>query len=181
MIAAGAARLIRSATWSASDALVSRQQQRELLAAVASQDVALAELVAPGRTDLDQEAVAGLVAVRVVVALEVVEVEERDRGPASRGGGCVQRLRQLLVPGSPVGEAGEGIGERRSLEPLDEVASLDRNPGIGGKQARRVVDERTEFRRALQPADREHPNRLTVAADRLEEDRAGSEHVVDPS
>ena len=58
------------------------QRERELLAAVAGEDVGRPQLLAPRGGELLQQPVAGLVAVDVVVVLEPVEVEDPD---AERG------------------------------------------------------------------------------------------------
>src|SRR6476661_3224622 len=58
--------------------VVLAQQHDELLAAVASERVARAQLRTPGGGRLLEEAVPGLVAMVVVVGLETVEVEDRD-------------------------------------------------------------------------------------------------------
>ena len=66
-------------------------EDRELVAAEARDQVALADRAAQALGDLDQQPVAGLVAEAVVDDLEVVEVEEqhrdaRHRSPAALAG-----------------------------------------------------------------------------------------------
>ena len=55
-------------------------QDRELVAAEAGQDVVAAQQMAQARGDVDEQAVAVLVAHRVVDLLEAVEVDEHERG-----------------------------------------------------------------------------------------------------
>src|SRR5436190_474054 len=97
------------------------QGQGELLASVAREDVARAEVLAPGTADLLEEAVPRLVAVGVVVLLEAVQVEYRDaeRGAASVRAG--ELASELLVPGPAVEQAGEVVGARGDLEPAEQL------------------------------------------------------------
>jgi hypothetical protein len=60
--------------------------------------------------------VALLVAVRVVEALEVVQVDDRHRDDAARAGGRGQRARQGEVPGAAVGDAGQAVAVGECLE-----------------------------------------------------------------
>ena len=62
------------------------RDDRELLAAVAREDLVLAEHAHDQRRQLHQHVVARLVAVHVVDALEVIDVEEDRATAASRGG-----------------------------------------------------------------------------------------------
>ncbi len=55
------------------------QEQAELLAAVAGEQLTGPEQRGPGRDGLAEQQVPGLVAVRVVEALEVVEVQQGHR------------------------------------------------------------------------------------------------------
>ncbi len=59
--------------------VASGERDRELLAAVAGEQIGVAEDRTPGAGRLAQNPVARLVAVAVVVFLEEVEVEHRDR------------------------------------------------------------------------------------------------------
>ena len=84
-----------------------------------AEQAAVAEHVGPLGDRLAKQQVAGLVAVLVVVALEAVEVDERDgqrrpvvlRGPA---GGA-----QLVVPGTPVGCAGQRVAAGKAASCTD--------------------------------------------------------------
>src|SRR5690606_16748261 len=64
-----------------------RQQQREFLAAVAGKDVGLAQKLLHACDELTQHFIAGVVAERVVEFLEMIDVEQRERGrlAAARG------------------------------------------------------------------------------------------------
>ena len=63
--------------------------------------------------DLHQHGVAGLVAERVVDALEVVEVQQHDR---RRRAVAEQRLAQPDAELPPVADAGQGVGARQALQ-----------------------------------------------------------------
>ena len=98
------------------------QDQHELLAAVAADQVGRAQVGGERLGDAAQDDVAGRVAVRVVDGLEVVDVDEGDRQRAARSGSArstsvKQRGQQRLA----VGDAGQavdrrpvvGVGQRR--------------------------------------------------------------------
>src|SRR5207253_10754060 len=82
----------------------SRQQDDELLAAVARDEVRGPERLAPDRGELAQQAVTGLVAVFVVELLEAVEVEHGDADVGALAPGAGELARELLVPGAAVGQ-----------------------------------------------------------------------------
>ena len=71
-------------------------------------------MVAQARADLAEQAVADLVAEGVVDLLEVVQVEQEQRG----GGPLGQCLLDLLVQHQAVGEIGQAIVQRLVLERL---------------------------------------------------------------
>ena len=83
-------------------------QDRELVAAEAGQDVVAAQQMAQARGDVDEQAIALLVAHRVVDLLEAVEVDEHERGERSRRGWRWQRAGDVLVSWA-VRQPGEGV------------------------------------------------------------------------
>ena len=110
------------------------QDDGELLAAVARHDVDLApQLPLQDVGDLAQHLVTGEVAVRVVEALEVVEVEHEERQWRT----VPLRLRHLLleplVEVAVVVEPGETVGDRLQLEGLVQASVLERHGGLVGE------------------------------------------------
>src|SRR3954453_21120152 len=77
-------------------------RERELLAAVAREQVGGAQAHGPGRGGLLEQPVAGEVPVLVVVGLEVVEVEDGDAQRRALAPRARELARQLLLPGAPV-------------------------------------------------------------------------------
>src|SRR5829696_6308492 len=90
-----------------------RQQEHELLPAVAGQQVGGAHLGPPGAGRLLEHQVAGLVAEAVVVGLEVVQVDHGHADPGAHAPGPLQLPGQLLLPDPPVGHPGERVGAAR--------------------------------------------------------------------
>jgi hypothetical protein len=117
------------------------QQDRELVAAKAHQQVVGVEVVGQARADLAQELVAHVVAERVVDLLEAVQVHDQqgDRLPlGSLGQGGVQ----LAVQQAAVAQAGQVVGQcltarlgqRAHLSEGDRGPDHHREQGPGGKQ-----------------------------------------------
>ncbi len=68
-------------------------------------------------------------AVHVVDALEVVDVEHQD-GDGPMGSACLlHRVQQPLVEASVVEQAGERVGLRFALEPRADLRVVDRERG----------------------------------------------------
>ena len=105
--------------------IAARKQQPELLASHAGEDVDRTDLRAPARAEITQRDVAGGVAAAVVVGLEVVDVEQRDRERVLQALGVRERERELRVPGTAVGEARQGIGQGVRSQPECEPAALE--------------------------------------------------------
>ena len=96
----------------------------ELLTAVAGEDVARAQHVAPGRGDALQQAVPRLVAVLVVVELEVVEVDQRHAERGLVAARACELADHRLLPGPAVGEPGQLVRSGHQLEALHELRPL---------------------------------------------------------
>ena len=103
------------------------QQQPELVAAEAGDRVGRADRFAQACGDADQQVVAGLVAERVVDLLEVVDVDEQDRGErAGVPADALERLLEAVGEQHAVGQAGERIVQRAVLHRVLCVLALDR-------------------------------------------------------
>ena len=99
---------------------------RELLAADPADGVARAHDREEDRRDLGEDVVAGRVAVHVVDALEVVEVEHHERDGRLVGRGDEELLPEPLVERAVVPEAGQRVGLRLVLERRADVRVVDR-------------------------------------------------------
>ena len=146
--------------------------QRELVAAVAGGDVVGADAAAQRGADAAQHLVAGQVAVLLVDLLEVVEVDQHERGRlGGAAGGALDLAPELLVQRGVVEAAGERVGLRRAGEVGvgAGVAAGDAGQLRERLQHREVLG--ADAVRAL-PADAEHAAQLAVPAERHRERRA---------
>ena len=117
------------------------QQQRELVAADAGEQVLAAQQGVQARAERRQHAVAGGVAGEVVDRLEVVDVDQRERQRALVPGGAGDLGVEALLEGAVVGEAGQRVGERAALEQpasAEDHAADDREDRRGEERARRA-------------------------------------------
>jgi len=73
----------------------------------------VAELTVPGRRRFEQQSIAGLVAVRVVERLEVVDVEQRDGQRLTGSPRSRQLAGELLIPAAAVGQPCQRLRSRR--------------------------------------------------------------------
>ncbi|OPZ04253.1 MAG: hypothetical protein BWZ09_01917 [Alphaproteobacteria bacterium ADurb.BinA305] len=87
------------------------QHHHELVSTEARHGVALAHHLAQARRDLAQQLVAGLVAVGVVYALEVVDIDEQQRPVAAVAARVGQALAQAVEQETAVGELGQRVDE----------------------------------------------------------------------
>ena len=85
------------------------QQEHELVAAVAGEQVGRAGAAGEPRGDLAQQLVAGGVPERVVDELEVVEVDVEHGGGAAVAARAGERQRRVLLELGAVGEAGQRV------------------------------------------------------------------------
>src|SRR5690606_14624924 len=88
-----------------------RQQQHELLAAVARQHALRTDAFAQLDTEMTQGAVTGLVAQFVVEALEVVDVDHGERQRALAQPGLPLESRELALEPAPVEGAGQLVDQ----------------------------------------------------------------------
>src|SRR5205085_9743221 len=104
-----------------------RQDDAELLPAITGEEVVGAQHAPPCPGGLLQQAIPGLVAAAVVVALEAIEVEHRDAERRAATPGSRDLARELLLPGPPVGEPGQLVRACDPLRPPEELGATDRN------------------------------------------------------
>ena len=100
----------------------------------------------PGGDRVLQELVSGLMTVDVVEGLEVVDIEDRHREPATVVARELAGPGQLVIPGSAVRGAGQGIGarQRRQLH------------GLGLHHGQQVDEAEQDQHRHHRRADRDH-------------------------
>ena len=122
--AAATAARSRSAARSAPSRSVSGQDHHELVAAPAGQLVAAAQRAREPPRHLLQHPVARLVAVGVVDALEVVDVDAAEREQVPVAGGQGDRALELVGAVAAVRQPGQVVGERLRGEPLVGVDEL---------------------------------------------------------
>src|ERR1051326_7125931 len=101
-----------------------REDDRELVAAEAGEEVGRAQRLAHGAAELGEDDVADGVAERIVDLLEVVDVEHQERERQRVDAGALDLLRQLPAEVALVPDAGEvvGVGEVLDLLARGEVA-----------------------------------------------------------
>ncbi len=130
-------------------------QDGELVAAEAGDQVALADQALDALGDRDQERVAGAVAERVVDDLEVVEVEEEDRGDLVLGMGIplgAEHALERQLEHAAIGRARERVALGEVLDVLEqhgiaqvergdrrELAQHRRDPALDARAATRPV------------------------------------------
>ena len=101
------------------------EEHRELVAADAEDVVAAPDAGAQEFDDLLEHLVAGVVAVVVVVALEVVDVEEHQAEEAPVALRGVDRVGEELVEGAAVSGAGEFVGPGEPAELLVLLVEIE--------------------------------------------------------
>src|SRR2546423_3323325 len=92
------------------------QNEKEFLATIAPDTVDFARLGLQELRELLEHGVAGLVAVVVVYALELVDVAHDERDRLVEAHGMLPHLVQALVQGAPVLDLRETISERDLLQ-----------------------------------------------------------------
>ena len=142
---------MRSATSRAPLGVGVGQQHDELVAAVAGDDVVVAQLAAHRLGDRAQDVVPGQVAVLVVDRLEVVEVEQQA---GQRGAGAARAgdlLAHAQVQRAVVEQPGQGVGDRGEagvLVGLGVAAGGHRERGDRLERAQVVVGDPPHLRRS---------------------------------
>src|SRR5262249_36766474 len=96
--------------------LALEQRQRELVAAPAAREARAAQELARQCRRLPEDTIPLEVAVRVVDALELVEVEERQRQPVTVAGGPLELELELAPEGAVVEERGQRVAPRAGGE-----------------------------------------------------------------
>ena len=100
------------------------EHDRELVAADARHDVALANAVDEQPRDLDQRFVAGLVAEAVVDLLQAVEVDKQQRGFFLVAADAVDQPLERSREAAPVRKSDEAVLVRQHVELLDALLKL---------------------------------------------------------
>ncbi len=131
------AKRIRSATCAASVVLVWASKHAELLAAVAVDDVAGANLAAQHIGYRAECLIAGIVAVLVVDPLEVVDVDHDH----CNGRVAVVRLdRQIPVEPPTIADSGQGVAQRKLCEMAVPTTTYCSERPEGGADRREQAD-----------------------------------------
>ena len=106
-----------------------RHDHAELLAADAADDIRASHGLARETGELHEQLVTGAVAVDVVDALEVVEVEHQHRHRVVRARGARQLRAEAVVEEAVVVEPGQRVGLREMLEPRTDLRVVERQRG----------------------------------------------------
>ncbi len=101
-------------------------QDPELVAAEAGDDVSRAQVGAQARRHGAQQGVAGVMAEAVVDQLEVVEVEEEDADRRARDRGFAESVAEGVDEAEPVGEPGQRVVQDAVAQRLVGGVALDR-------------------------------------------------------
>src|SRR5262245_24580807 len=109
-----------------------RQQQEQLVAAVAVEAIGRAQVVPQRAREPAQHLVPGSVAAAVVVLLEVVDVEERDAVAAAVALRRGVRMREIDLERAAVADAEQPVLERERAHTLERALELRRAHRDGG-------------------------------------------------
>ena len=151
-------------------------EDAELIAAEAGDDVARPQVPAQARRHRSQQLVAGVVAHAVVDQLEVVEVEEEDPDRRAGDGAALERVVERVDEAEPVGQAGERVVQDAVAQGLVGDVALDR---VGEHVGRGLDEVNVLGREAIRfgGVDVEHAEGLLLAIDH---DREAAAHVHHP-
>ncbi len=139
-------------------------EDAELVAAEAGDDVAGAQVGAQARCHGTQQSIAGVVAEAVVDQLEVVEVEEEDPDRRAGGGRPVEGLVEGVDEAEPVRQPGQGVVQDAVAQRLVGGMALDRvGEDVGGRLDEGDVLGAEAVR--LGRVQVEHPERMVLAVD----------------
>jgi hypothetical protein len=146
---------------------VSISDEEELVASVAPEDVAFPDDALQAICDPLQDGVAGGMALRIVDALESVQVEQQDGEPLIRSPRPLDRLVEFLQHVPAVVEPGQSVRGRQVRQRLDEagVMLLERvtdgahgperqgeEEGMGQEEkVKRMLDQRPPRASSLRP------------------------------
>jgi len=100
------------------------QQDQELIAAEAANDVMRAYTRAQAAAHLEQQLIADGMTHRVVDVLEAVQIDEQQRQHGLAAARVVDRIARALVKQEPVGQAGKRIVMRKLLDALARFVLL---------------------------------------------------------
>ena len=120
-----------------------RQDHRELLAAEARDRVHRPDALAERDRHVLEDDVAGLVAVRVVDPLEVIDVDHEDERRLAGARDPVDLARQRQLEVAPVGQAGQRIAARELAQAVDHRLQPGRVAGAAslGQHMARLLQQ----------------------------------------
>ena len=148
------------------------QDQAELGALEAGERVDLAQLGAPARGGLLDQAVALLLAAQHVEGAQVVEVDHGDGQRRLAAAGAGDLARQLVVPRAAGRQAGQRVRERERADARAQLLALDRDRGLGGQHAEHLRDRVGHGVDRVAPDQDQHAGDLVAAQHGLEQRRA---------
>jgi hypothetical protein len=121
------------------------QERRELLPADPRQQIRRAQLGRPCRRDRFEDAVAVLMTVVVVDALEVIDVKDHHAQRFATAARRRNRPLKRIVPRAAVGHAGQRIGAGERFEFADQPRALGEQGALPGDQGvHREADDGTD-------------------------------------
>ena len=145
-----------------------RQDDRELLAADARDEVHRPHGVEQGPGDRTDHLVAGAVAVAVVDALEVVDVEREQQRRLAAAGDAVDLARERQLEAAAVGDAGQRVAARQVDEGIDEPLHPARAAGVarrrGVPRLRQQLQRLVQAQLGLRACGAVHESRASLAA-----------------
>ena len=146
-----------------------RQHQGEFFTAVTRRQVDVPDGKLQQLSDGLEHFVAGLVAVRVVDLLEVIEVDEEDGQGALEFEGADELVVEKVVEAGAVGQAGEGIGGGFDLEGfVFFLDGLDLLLGLEGELDEGLLGFVEDFLVGAFPAPPQMLSSKSLAASRVE-------------
>ncbi|SDU08473.1 hypothetical protein SAMN05216210_1665 [Halopseudomonas salegens] len=94
-----------------------RQQQRKLLTTISSQHISHPYLIVQNPSQFAQYLIAQRMAMHIIHLFEVINIQNQTTERPLRALKSVPQLHQLLIKGTPVGNAGKRILSRQLLKP----------------------------------------------------------------
>ena len=116
-----------------------------------------------------------MVAVGVVDALEVVDVEHDQAHVAAEALGALDLLEDDLLEAAVVEEAGQLVGDRLALDRLVQVDVLDRDAGLLGEVGEQLALAGGERRRCARDGEHAEDAAALLGAQRVREREGAAE------
>ena len=120
------------------------EDQRELIAAEPAQHIVVAQVDRQALGELAQQAVAGIVAQRIVHLLELVQIDQQQRAGAAGFGRFQQHTLELSQKEVTVGQLGDRIVVRELVQPALCLAALGELATQGGFAIDDAIEQRVE-------------------------------------